>query len=151
MLAMVPEFEPVTGRVQHDVYHVYTVDVHSVAAVDRLRAIKRGDLATELPLASRLAAELPRPVPLFLGLFLHDIGKAHGKDHSREGRADGAARSQSGSGCAPVDVGARGVARRGAPEPLPLGHAPRHERPGGGAPRSRGRSARSTGCGTSTC
>ncbi len=85
MLAMVPEFEPVTGRVQHDVYHVYTVDVHSVAAVDRLRAIKRGDLAAELPMASRLAAELPRPVPLFLGLFLHDIGKAHGKDHSKKG------------------------------------------------------------------
>lgn len=85
LLAMVPEFEPVTGRVQHDVYHVYTVDVHSVAAVDRLRSIKRGDLASELPLASRLAAELPRPVPLFLGLLLHDIGKAHGKDHSRQG------------------------------------------------------------------
>ncbi|HEY8432180.1 MAG TPA: [protein-PII] uridylyltransferase, partial [Sandaracinaceae bacterium] len=85
MLAMVPEFGPVTGRVQHDVYHVYTVDVHSVAAVDRLRAIKRGDLATELPMPSRLAAELPRPMPLFLGLLLHDIGKAHGKDHSKTG------------------------------------------------------------------
>ncbi|HJL19756.1 MAG TPA: [protein-PII] uridylyltransferase [Sandaracinaceae bacterium LLY-WYZ-13_1] len=85
LLAMVPEFEPVTGRVQHDVYHVYTVDVHSVAAVNRLRAIKRGDYATELPLASRLAAELPRPETLFLGLLLHDIGKAHGKDHSRKG------------------------------------------------------------------
>lgn len=85
MLAMVPEFEPVTGRVQHDVYHVYTVDVHSVAAVDRLRTVKRGDHVTALPLASRLAAELPRPVPLFLGLFLHDIGKAHGRDHSKKG------------------------------------------------------------------
>ena len=85
LLAMIPEFEPVTGRVQHDIYHVYTVDVHSVAAVDRLRAIKRGDYASDLPLASRLAAELPRPEPLFLGLLLHDIGKAHGKDHSRKG------------------------------------------------------------------
>jgi len=85
LLAMVPEFEPVTGRVQHDVYHVYTVDVHSVAAVDRLRAIRRGDYAAELPLASRLAAELPRKIPLFLGLLLHDIGKAQGKDHSRKG------------------------------------------------------------------
>ncbi|MGE3636543.1 MAG: [protein-PII] uridylyltransferase, partial [Sandaracinaceae bacterium] len=85
LLAMIPEFGPVTGRVQHDVYHVYTVDVHSVAAVDRLAAIKRGDFINELPLASRLAAELPRPDPLFLGLLLHDIGKAHGKDHSRTG------------------------------------------------------------------
>ena len=85
LLAMMPEFEPVTGRVQHDVYHVYTVDVHSIAAVDRLRALMRGDFALELPLASQLAAETPRPLPLFLGLLLHDIGKAYGKDHSRQG------------------------------------------------------------------
>ncbi len=85
LLAMVPEFEPLMGRVQHDVYHVYTVDVHSVAAVDRLRAIKRGDYAAELPLASRLAAEMPRKAPLFLGVLLHDLGKAQGKDHARKG------------------------------------------------------------------
>jgi [protein-PII] uridylyltransferase len=84
-LAMVPEFEQVTGRVQHDVYHVYTVDVHSIAAVDRLRALMRGDYALEFPFASQLAAETPRPLPLFQGLLLHDVGKAHGKDHSREG------------------------------------------------------------------
>lgn len=85
LLALIPEFEPVTGRVQHDVYHVYTVDVHSIAAIDRLRALMRGDLALEFPLASQLAAETPRPLPLFLGLLLHDIGKAHGRDHSRQG------------------------------------------------------------------
>jgi [protein-PII] uridylyltransferase len=85
LLAMIPEFEPVTGRVQHDVYHVYTVDVHSIAAVDRLRALMRGDLALEFPLASQLAAETPRPLPLYLGLLMHDIGKAYGKDHSRQG------------------------------------------------------------------
>jgi [protein-PII] uridylyltransferase len=84
-LAMVPEFEQVTGRVQHDVYHVYTVDVHSIAAVDRLRSLMRGDFALEYPFASQLAAETPRPLPLFLGLLLHDVGKAYGKDHSRMG------------------------------------------------------------------
>lgn len=84
-LAMVPEFEQVTGRVQHDVYHVYTVDVHSIAAVDRLRALMRGDYALEYPFASQIAAETPRPLPLFLGLLLHDVGKAYGKDHSRAG------------------------------------------------------------------
>src|SRR5262249_33569565 len=52
LLAMIPEFLPVTGRVHHDVYHVYTVDVHSVAAVDRLRQLARGDMASEFPLAS---------------------------------------------------------------------------------------------------
>jgi len=75
LLAMVPEFLPVVGRVHHDVYHVYTVDVHSVAAVDRLRQLARGELAHEFPLASRLAAEVARPRPLFLATLLHDIGK----------------------------------------------------------------------------
>src|SRR5581483_4903749 len=56
LLAMVPEFHPVTGRVHHDVYHVYTVDVHSVAALDCLRALARGELAHDHPLATRLAA-----------------------------------------------------------------------------------------------
>jgi [protein-PII] uridylyltransferase len=77
LLAMIPEFMPVTGRVHHDVYHVYTVDVHSVAAVDCLRAICRGDLAHERPLASRLAAEIAQPVPLFLATLLHDVGKGY--------------------------------------------------------------------------
>ena len=74
---MVPEFGPVTGRVHHDVYHVYTVDVHSVLAVDRLRQLARGEFAREYPLASRLAAEIARPRPLFLATLLHDIGKGY--------------------------------------------------------------------------
>ncbi len=85
LLAMIPEFEPLTGRVQHDVYHIYTVDVHSIAAIDRLRALMRGDAAGELGLCSRMAAETVRHLPLFLGLLLHDIGKAHGRDHARQG------------------------------------------------------------------
>jgi [protein-PII] uridylyltransferase len=91
LLAMVPEFRPVTGRVHHDVYHVYTVDVHSVSAVDRLRQLARGELAHEYPLASRLAAELTRPRPLFLATLLHDVGKGYPdasgsrKNHSRSG------------------------------------------------------------------
>ncbi len=82
MLAMLPEFEPVTGRVQHDIYHVYTVDVHSIAAVDRLRAVLRGDQAEELPLATQLASEAPSRVALFVGVLLHDVGKGRGRDHS---------------------------------------------------------------------
>jgi [protein-PII] uridylyltransferase len=91
LLAMVPEFRPVIGRVHHDVYHVYTVDVHSVSAVDRLRRIARGELAHEYPLASRLAAEIVRPRPLFMATLLHDIGKGYPdaegsrKNHSSEG------------------------------------------------------------------
>jgi [protein-PII] uridylyltransferase len=77
LLAMIPEFLPVTGRVHHDVYHVYTVDVHSVAAVDCLRALFRGEMAQEQPLASRIAAEFSRSRVLFVTTLLHDIGKGY--------------------------------------------------------------------------
>lgn len=86
LLAMIPEFSPVVGRVHHDTYHVYTVDVHSVAAVDRLASLARGDLAAEFPLACRLAAEIVRPRMLFFATLLHDVGKAiGGTDHSQRG------------------------------------------------------------------
>jgi [protein-PII] uridylyltransferase len=87
LLAMIPEFLPVTGRVHHDVYHVLTVDVHSVAAVDCLRDLARGELSMVHPLASRLAAEIARPRPLFMATLLHDIGKGHPsrKNHSAIG------------------------------------------------------------------
>lgn len=86
LLAMIPEFAPVVGRVHHDIYHVYTVDVHSIAAVDRLRKFCRGELASEFPIASRLAADIARPQVLFMAVLLHDIGKdLGGSNHSERG------------------------------------------------------------------
>ncbi|MCC6524274.1 MAG: HD domain-containing protein [Polyangiaceae bacterium] len=103
LLAMVPEFGPVVGRVHHDTYHVYTVDVHSVAAVDRLVELARGewlgpggdepqrDALADKPawggaLASELAGEIARPRVLFFATLLHDVGKAiGGRDHSERG------------------------------------------------------------------
>jgi [protein-PII] uridylyltransferase len=86
LVAMIPEFGSLVGRVHRDTYHVYTVDVHSVAAVDHVRAMCRGELAVEHPLASRLAAELPRRQVLLLAALLHDVGKAHGGEgHTERG------------------------------------------------------------------
>lgn len=86
LLAMIPEFAPVVGRVHHDLYHVYTVDVHSIAAVDKLHALVRGDEAAKYPLAARLAAERIRPRVLFMATLLHDVGKAiGGRNHARRG------------------------------------------------------------------
>jgi [protein-PII] uridylyltransferase len=86
LLALVPEFDPVVGRVHHDTYHVYTVDVHSVAAVDRLRALARGALASEYPLACRTAGDVARPIPLYVAALLHDVGKGGGgAGHSERG------------------------------------------------------------------
>ena len=86
LLAMIPEFRPVVGRVHHDIYHVYTVDAHSIACVDRLRALSRGELSAEFPHATRLAADIARPQCLFMACLLHDIGKdVGGRAHSERG------------------------------------------------------------------
>jgi [protein-PII] uridylyltransferase len=106
LLAMIPEFSPVVGRVHHDTYHVYTVDVHSVAAADRLATLVRGELAGEFPLACRLAAETARPKVLFFATLLHDVGKAiGGTEHSVRG-ADMAAPILARLGFSPEDVAA---------------------------------------------
>ncbi len=86
LTAMIPEFAPVVGRVHHDIYHVFTVDVHSVKAVDLLRELCRGDWLSEYPVASRVAAELARPTVVFFATLLHDVGKdIGGSNHSERG------------------------------------------------------------------
>jgi [protein-PII] uridylyltransferase len=87
LLAMIPEFAPVTGRVHHDVYHVYTVDVHSVAAVDRLHEMARGEHAEAFDLAARVLADVERRDLLCLATLLHDVGKGRRGDHSAVGAA----------------------------------------------------------------
>ncbi len=80
---VLPEFARVTARRQIDVYHVYTVDVHSLFAVRRLFALRGGDVVE--PGLGELMAGMRRPLALYLGTLLHDIGKGSGKDHSLRG------------------------------------------------------------------
>jgi [protein-PII] uridylyltransferase len=83
--ALIPEWEPSTGRVQHDIYHVYTVDQHSLYAVARMHAIARGDLADEFPGVTEAMRAVQTPRALFVGTLLHDVGKPWGKPHSEIG------------------------------------------------------------------
>ena len=80
---VMPEFARVTARRQIDVYHVYTVDVHSLFAVRRLFALRCGDVKE--PGLTELMQHLERPLALYLGTLFHDIGKGAGKDHSTKG------------------------------------------------------------------
>ena len=86
-VAMIPEIEPLTGRVTHDVYHVYTADVHAVRAVDRLRALFAGERLPLLGLPARLAALAPRRTPLIVATFLHILGRVHGGHRPERGAA----------------------------------------------------------------
>ncbi|HUJ58227.1 MAG TPA: ACT domain-containing protein [Kofleriaceae bacterium] len=83
--AVMPEWAPCTARVQHDLYHVYTVDQHQLYAVAMQKRIARGELAAEHPLATELWREIARPAPLLLATLLHDVGKPLGKGHAEKG------------------------------------------------------------------
>ncbi|MCZ6569287.1 MAG: [protein-PII] uridylyltransferase [Deltaproteobacteria bacterium] len=83
--AYLPEFGELVALWQHDMYHTYTVDVHSLFLVEQLRRLRKGRFARELPLATEMMRELPSPQLLFLGCLLHDIGKGRGGGHSEKG------------------------------------------------------------------
>jgi [protein-PII] uridylyltransferase len=77
---VIPEFARVTARRQIDLYHVYTVDVHTLFAVRRLFSLRCGDVKE--PVLAELMQAQKRPLALYLGTLFHDIGKGSGKDHS---------------------------------------------------------------------
>jgi [protein-PII] uridylyltransferase len=83
--AIMPGWAPCTARVQHDLYHVYTVDQHQLYALAMQKRIARGELAAEHPTATELWREVRRPGPLLLGTLLHDVGKPLGKGHAEKG------------------------------------------------------------------
>ena len=85
LAALMPEWEPSTGRVQHDIYHVYTVDQHALYAVGRLHAIARGDHADHFPVPTEALQDVKQRVALTLGTLLHDVGKPYGSPHSEIG------------------------------------------------------------------
>ncbi|HUS32069.1 MAG TPA: [protein-PII] uridylyltransferase [Kofleriaceae bacterium] len=89
--ALMPEWTPCTGRVQHDLYHVYTVDQHQLYALAMQKRLARGELAEEHPLATELWREVKRPAALFLATLLHDVGKPLGKGHAEKGAVVAAA------------------------------------------------------------
>ena len=98
LAAIMPEWEPSTGRVQHDIYHVYTVDQHALYAVGRMHALARGDHAAAFPVPSETIKEITRPVALALGTLLHDVGKPYGSPHSEIGAGPGGRPSAAGWG-----------------------------------------------------
>jgi [protein-PII] uridylyltransferase len=84
----IPAFGRVTGQMQHDLYHVYTVDEHILKVVRNVRRFAVPELAHEFPLCSRLMSEFEKPEVLYLGALFHDIAKGRGGDHSELGKVD---------------------------------------------------------------
>ena len=84
----IPAFGRVVGQMQHDLFHVYTVDEHILTVLRNMRRLTVPEFAHELPLASRLIAAFDKPELLYLAALFHDIAKGRGGDHSELGAAD---------------------------------------------------------------
>ncbi len=81
----VPEFGRVVALMQHNLYHVYTVDEHTIRVIDNLHRLEAGTLETELPLSTKVMPQVTSRTELYVAAFLHDIGKGRGGDHSEIG------------------------------------------------------------------
>ncbi len=81
-------FRRIVGQMQHDLFHVYTVDQHILMVLRNVRRFFMAEHAHEYPYCSQLAAGWDKPWILYLAALFHDIGKGRGGDHSEIGAAE---------------------------------------------------------------
>ncbi len=82
LAAYIPAFANIVGRMQYDLFHVYTVDEHTLNVLRNLRRYTVPELADELPLCTAVARRIPKIELLYLAGLFHDIAKGRGGDHS---------------------------------------------------------------------
>ncbi|MFN3630987.1 MAG: ACT domain-containing protein, partial [Casimicrobiaceae bacterium] len=88
---LIPPWEAIVGQMQHDLFHVYTVDQHILMVLRNMRRFVDPVHAHEYPLCSQLITEFPEREVLYLACLFHDIAKGRGGDHSILGREDAVA------------------------------------------------------------
>ncbi|NND67612.1 MAG: [protein-PII] uridylyltransferase, partial [Halioglobus sp.] len=83
-----PEFGAIVGQMQHDMFHTYTVDAHTLEVVKNTRRFLYPDFEERFPVSSRVARRLRDISLLHIAALYHDIGKGRGGDHSELGAVD---------------------------------------------------------------
>jgi [protein-PII] uridylyltransferase len=83
--AFIPEFKNVFCKVQFDLYHIYTVDIHTLFAIEEMCKLWEGEYAQSQPLLTSVANNIEKRELLLLAILFHDIGKGSGTDHSSKG------------------------------------------------------------------
>lgn len=84
----IPAFGRIVGQMQHDLFHVYTVDEHILHVLSNLQRFSISVYSHEFPLCSKLFANFESPHLLYIGALFHDIAKGRGGDHSSLGALD---------------------------------------------------------------
>ena len=80
-----PPFRQIVGQMQHDLYHIFTVDQHTLRVVRNIRRFARSEFAHEYPFCAQIMSELPDNWRLTLAGLYHDIGKGLGGQHANIG------------------------------------------------------------------
>ena len=88
LAAYLPEFGRIVGQMQHDLFHVYTVDEHTLMLIRNLRRFTVSKFADEFPFCSELIKQIPKQELLLITGLYHDIAKGRGGDHSVLGAVD---------------------------------------------------------------
>lgn len=81
-----PEFGRITGQMQYDLFHIYTVDAHTLEVLRNMRWMTLGKSKEKFPLASKVVKKLSKLEILYIAGLYHDIGKGRGSDHSNLGK-----------------------------------------------------------------
>lgn len=88
LAAYIPAFDAIVGRMQYDLFHIFTVDEHTISVIRNLRRFALPEYAHELPFCGFVAQQLPKPQLLYMAGLFHDIAKGRGGDHSILGAVD---------------------------------------------------------------
>ncbi|WP_151670493.1 [protein-PII] uridylyltransferase [Nitrincola schmidtii] len=83
-----PEFGKIVGQMQHDLFHIYTVDAHTLKVIQMMRQFRHENMQQHFPLAHRIINQLPKIELLYIAGLYHDIAKGRGGDHSELGADD---------------------------------------------------------------
>ena len=84
----IPAFGKIVGQMQHDLFHIYSVDAHTLELIKNISRFRYPDMVKVYPMACRIMQRVPKPELLFLAGLFHDIGKGRGGDHSTLGAVD---------------------------------------------------------------
>ena len=83
-----PAFGDIVGQMQHDLFHIYTVDAHTMMVIRNMRRFRYEHALETFPVAHRCVKSIPKGELLYIAGLFHDIGKGRGGDHSELGAED---------------------------------------------------------------
>lgn len=84
----IPAFGQVIGQMQYDLFHIYTVDAHSLHVLRNLRMFRHLEVRKEFPIAHFIVHRIPKIELLYIAGLFHDLAKGRGGDHSELGATD---------------------------------------------------------------